>query len=230
VDESGIRRSVALDKILLSGDVFYLRIHETVGRLPMRTLTTALLALCVTGQALAAQEQRFAPVAFHVGIVPPMKSNIYVDDPLDVWFDREMSMYFGVSYYVIGSETFGIGTYAEFELIKTSYDDGSRTVGGLAFAGRHPAKGLGAQFGGYIGFGGMTIGDLDGQVLIDYGMFAGPVFPLTPTLDLSIQLVGHFNTGFGGEVPEGILEGTPRLRIQLIKRRQAQSGRAVSGP
>ena len=180
---------------------------------PRVTLVAALFALSpslATGQAHGNKMW-----AFHGGVVIPEEASVYLDDPLDGWADRKVSVTGGATYYFSGGSSFRYGIFSEFETINFDVDTGFRLGTGLAFAGRHPAQGTGLQLGGGIGLSYASLGDLDGQIGLDFQVAIGPVFPVSPKVDLGIHLVGFYGWYGGGDVPEGVMNANGRVRAQV---------------
>lgn len=181
-----------------------------------RSLGLAML-LCIGCLARAqAQGTTFAVTG---GIVIPAKGSFYLDDPINHWADRKLSILGGVQYLWQVSTTFSLGVYTEYESLANDYTDAGKRIGtGGVWVGRVPANmrdGIGFDFGGSFGVAGASLPHLDGQFGIDYGAFLGPVFKVSNHVMLALHLIAHYGWYGGGKVPEGMQNSQPRITVTV---------------
>jgi hypothetical protein len=147
----------------------------------------------------------------------------YVDDPFDVWLDRDAGPVIGLA-VMFGRRAFTLGGYLEYEVIPVSGDfeedaSGDRVGLGLATSGRlgRDDSVIGFEVDGSIGYAFASPGgDLDTQAGFDFGIHVGPCLSFG-SYSLSITIGALYGYYSGGDTPEGIQNARTQVSLRLYR-------------
>lgn len=156
-------------------------------------------------------------LGFNAGMIIAAENAVYVDDPLDMWVDRESGLILGAQYYKVLYPTLMIGSYLDYEALNTEGEDGTRIGFGFTALGRYPQnlEILGFEFGVTLGFTFASLGDLDSQKGPDFGIFLGPVLQIYPNIQVALHINGLLGWYGGGDSPESVLNDRGSVKLQV---------------
>ncbi len=178
-------------------------------------LSFTLMSVLIMTNIVSAQKYL---IGANVGFVVSEESGVYLDDPLNIWIDRDNSFIFGIQFYKVLTESFMVGGYAEHEALNNPIENGSRHGFGVQYLGRYPedfSSGIRLELGGMFGLASASLGELDSQFGVDYGVFFGPVIQINQNLEIAAHLNPFYGWYGGGDIPEGVQNTQPRLKVQI---------------
>jgi hypothetical protein len=180
--------------------------------LPTLVLLLAFVLIFVPGAAWA---QSNPVISVGSGLVLGGEERLYIDNPLDVWVDRDTDVLVSATVqWPLTSSFFG-GAYLEYETISSDGVSGYRVGFGPTFMGRYLQGSVGLEGGGMVGLGYATADGFDSQTGLEFGMLVGPVFQVSPSLLLGVHLQSLYGFYSGGDAPEGVQNISPRVAARL---------------
>jgi hypothetical protein len=180
-------------------------------------LLTLMLILTVT---MTAQAQNLV-IGAALGVQLSIEDNIYIDDPIDFWVDKESGIQPNIQVLLPVGEAFRAGAYFTKETVNSEMDESFDHTGfGLTWLGNVPSEieegEFGIQMGGYLGYGLVSHEVFDGQSGMEMGVLIGPMMRVTERLEIAVHMASWSGYFSGGDLPEGILIHTPLFRVQAF--------------
>jgi len=195
-------------------------------RVSFQSILLICLVLLLTIQTGNAYDKVYG---INFGVARIEESSVYVDAPLDTWLDRGPSIFLSGQYLLKFSESSYLGGYLELERLSlekkandfTVFEDieasGTKIGFGLTWNNRIPKDFLKIftfEFGGFGGYALANLTDFDMQRGFDFGVFFGPVFPISTNMEVAAHIVDSYGW-YAGDEPGGMQNVQPRFRVQL---------------
>jgi hypothetical protein len=192
----------------------------------IRPVLYVWVILLLSVQAGSAYDKVFG---INAGFARSEKSSVYVDAPIDTWLDRSPSIFLSGQYLFKFPESSYLGAYLELERLSLEkkandfniFEDieasGTKIAVGLTWNNRIPKEFLKIvtfEFGGFGGYALAKLTDFDLQKGFDFGVFFGPVFPVSENMEVAAHIVDSYGW-YAGDEPGGMQNVQPRFRVQV---------------
>jgi hypothetical protein len=186
----------------------------------MKKIKVICILFFLVGIPLLSQDLIKNYLGISAGIVPAV-TDMYFDDPLDVWPDRKVSPIFNAFYMRQIAELLRVGSYLQYERINFSDIAGINinAIGsynlGLIWLTQYPKKALSMQLGGFTGFGFLNAKTWDSLSGFEYGIIAGPAYEMKKigfALHVHYGRAWYESSGF----PIGVMLYDPKILVKVF--------------
>jgi hypothetical protein len=186
----------------------------------MKTIKVICILFLLNGLPLLSQEDLIKNyLGVSVGVVPGV-TDMYFDDPLNIWPDRRISPVFNAFYARRLGELFRAGGYLGFERINFTDIAGTNINAlngyniGLTWLTQYPKTAMSLQLGGFFGFGFLHARTWDTQTGFEYGIIAGPAYEMKK---IGIALHVHYGRAWyeSSGFPLGVMLYDPKILLKV---------------